>query len=59
MGKPNFPIYGNADAGSAVEDIEKVVAKIKTNEFSKKDLIKLAIASNELLVSVLNNDYEE
>ena len=59
MGKPNFPIYGNADADSAVEDIEKVVAKIKTNEFSKKDLIKLAIASNELLVSVLNNDYEE
>ena len=37
MGAPFIPLYGK-DLGSSIEVAEKVIAKIKTNRFDKKDL---------------------
>ena len=37
MGIPVATWYGG-DVGSAIEDVEKVVEKIKTNKYDKKDL---------------------
>lgn len=59
MGKPFLILYGNADVGSAIEDIEKVVAKIKSNKFDKGDLISLHNANAELIKAVLSDDYED
>lgn len=59
MGRPGWEIYGDADVGSAIQDIEKIVAKIKTNKFSNEDLVNLFNANNELLKAVLNNDYKD
>ncbi len=54
MGRPNFPIYGE-DVGSAIEDVEVVVQKIKTNKYTEKDLAKLVDACQEIM-SYLNKD---
>lgn len=59
MGRPGWEIYGDADVGSAIQDIEKIVSKIKTNKFSNDDLVDLFNANNELLKAVLNNDYKD
>ena len=59
MGRPGLEIYGDADVGSAIQDIEKIVDKIKTNKFSNDDLVNLFNANNELLKAVLNNDYKD
>lgn len=59
MGRPGWEIYGDADVGSAIQDIEKIVDKIKTNKFSNDDLVNLFNANNELLKAVLNNDYKD
>lgn len=58
MGIPNFPFYGNVDAGSAIQDIKKIVEKIETNKFSQSDLIALYNANGELLKAILSNEYE-
>lgn len=58
MGRPGVPFYGNVDAGSAIQDIKKIVAKIETNKFSKDDLIKLYNANGELIKAILSNEYE-
>ncbi len=57
MGLPNWPIYGK-DLGSAVADVEKIVAKIKSNKFGKKDIIALYDANAEVLKAVISDDYE-
>ena len=59
MGKPFIPLYGNTDVGSAIEDIEKAVAVIKSNKFNTEDLIKLHNANAELIKAILNNEYED
>lgn len=59
MGYNFYPVYGDADAGSAIKDIEKVVAKIKTNKFDKKDLLALYNANAELLKAILSNEYKD
>ena len=59
MGRPGLEIYGDADVGSAIQNIEKIVDKIKTNKFSNDDLVDLFNANNELLKAVLNNDYKD
>lgn len=59
MGIPNAPLYGNVDLGSAVEDVEKIVAKIKTNKFGKKDIMKLYEANAEIIKAIIDNDYED
>ena len=58
MGRPFVPLYGNFDAGSAIQDIKKIIEKIETNKFSKEDLIKLYNANGELLKAVVSNAYE-
>lgn len=59
MGRPNIPFYGDADVGSAIEDVVKIIDKIKTNKFNKKDLLKLHNANTELIKALLSNDYED
>ena len=59
MGRPGLSLYGNADVGSAVEDIKNIVAKIDTNKFDKKDILKLHKANTELITALLNDDYKD
>jgi hypothetical protein len=59
MGIPIFPLYGKTDIGSAVEDIEKLVEKIKSNKFGKKDVIKLYEANAELIKAVLEDEIKD
>lgn len=55
MGAPVFTWYGG-DVGSAIEDVEKVVEKIKTNKYDKKDLYNLYKANLELLKALLDEN---
>lgn len=48
MGYSTWPVYGNADLGSAIETAEAVIAKIKTNKFDKNDLVELHKAVVEI-----------
>lgn len=54
MGYPLYPVYGE-DVGSAIETVEKLIAKIKTNKFDKKDLATLADAIVDLKVAIEEN----
>ena len=58
MGIDWYPAYGKK-LGSAIEDVEKIIAKIKTNKFDEKDLLDLAKASAELSVSAINEATNE
>lgn len=58
MGIPGAHMYGNADVGSAIEDVQTIIDKIKTNKFDKKDILKLYNANSELVKALLSNDYE-
>lgn len=55
MGLPVFTWYGG-DVGSAIEDIEKHVEKIKTNKFDKKDIYNLYKANLELIKALLDEN---
>lgn len=55
MGLPFAPVYAE-DIASAVEDIKKVIAKIDTNKFDKKDLLKLHDANAELIKAILRDE---
>ena len=55
MGRPSWPVYGE-DVGSAVETVENVIAKIKTNKFDKSDIAELVKANNELVFSLLDDE---
>lgn len=55
MGIPGAHWYGG-DIGSAIEDIEKVVEKIKTNKFDKKDIYNLYSANLELIKALLDEN---
>lgn len=55
MGKPFLPYYGE-DLGSAIQDAEKILAKIKTNKYSKKDLLLLADTNNAIIKFVIENE---
>lgn len=39
MGLPFAPLYGE-DIGSAIETVENIIAKIKTNKFDNDDIIE-------------------
>lgn len=56
MGYITYPVYGEMDLGSAIEVAEKVIAKIKTNKFDKKDKIALADALITIKESIENED---
>lgn len=58
MGWNWLPVYGE-DIASAIQDVEKVVSKIKTNKFDKKDLIALVDANNTLIKHLLENENKE
>lgn len=53
MGWGGWPVYGE-DIGSAIQDVETIVAKIKKNIFDKQDLIELFDANNVLLKYLLD-----
>lgn len=55
MGIPFVTWYGG-DVGSAIEDIEKNVQKIKTNKFDKKDIYNLYKANLELIKALLDEN---
>jgi hypothetical protein len=50
--------YGE-DLGSAIEDLEKIIANIKTNKFDYKDVIKLYKANGEVLKAIIENEYKD
>jgi hypothetical protein len=50
--------YGR-DLGSAIEDLEKIIANIKTNKFDYKDVIKLYKANGEVLKAIIENEYKD
>lgn len=52
MGYSTWPVYGNADLGSAIETVEAVIAKIKTNKFDNDDIVELHTAVVELEKSI-------
>lgn len=56
MGAPGLPFYGT-DLGSAIEVVEKLIAKIKTNRFDKEDLVELhkAVVEMEKAVNEAKN----
>lgn len=57
MGWGGWPVYGE-DVGSAIEDVETIITKIKKNTFDKKDLIELFDANNVLLKYLLDEKNE-
>jgi hypothetical protein len=57
MGIMGAPLYGQ-DIGSAIEQVEKAIAKIKTNRFGKSDLEALTEANNEI-VKALSDAYKD
>lgn len=59
MGYNGWPVYGNVDLGSAVEDVKNVIAKIESNKFDHSDILKLYNANAGLLKAVLNNEYKD
>lgn len=48
MGIPSMWYYGNVDLGSAIETVEAVIAKIKTNKFDNDDVAELRKALAEI-----------
>lgn len=55
MGRINWPVYGE-DLGSAIQDAEKIIAKIKTNKYSKKDLLALVDTNNAIIKFIIENE---
>lgn len=55
MGRYGLPVYGE-DLGSAIEDAEKLIAKIKTNKYDKTDLINLSKCFVEIITAVSNDE---
>lgn len=47
MGLICAPLYGQ-DVGSAIETVETVIAKIKTNKFDKSDIVEFHKALVEI-----------
>ena len=58
MGIPGFKYYGE-DIGSAVQDAERSIEKIKTNLFDVADVRKLAAAAHTLVDYALDKIDED
>lgn len=56
MGIPGMWAYGNVDLGSAIETVEAVIAKIKTNKFDNDDVAELHKAVAELEKALTENE---
>lgn len=59
FGLPNYPVYGEHDLGSLVEDAEKVIDKIKTNKFTLKEVLKLSNIANDIVEFVIKEKLDE
>jgi hypothetical protein len=55
VGYPGLPVYGR-EIGSAIQDLEKVIELIKTNKFSKNDLLKIYEINNEIIKYLINEN---
>ena len=55
MGRVGLPVYG-VDLGSAIETVESVIAKIKTNKFDKHDLVELDKAIAEIKTAIEHDE---
>ena len=56
MGRPGFPLYGNVDLGSAIEEAELIIGKIKTNEYDDADVVALKDVLEEIVDAIENKD---
>jgi hypothetical protein len=56
MGRHTWPVYSDADLGSAIEDAKTVIAKIETNKFDNHDLVKLDAALAEIRAHLSKNE---
>lgn len=54
MGRLGWPAYYET-LGDAIADAEKVTAKIKTNKYTKKDLLCLVNANTAIINFVLKD----
>ena len=55
MGWVMMPVYGE-DLGSAIETAEKILAKIKSNKFDKKDLVEFDKALTEIRAVIAKDE---
>jgi hypothetical protein len=55
MGRAGLPYYGE-DLGSAIETAEKLLAKIKSNKFDKKDLVEFDKALTEIRTVIAKDE---
>jgi hypothetical protein len=55
MGYMFMPVYGE-DLGSAIETAEKILAKIKSNKFDKKDLVEFDKALTEIRTVIAKDE---
>lgn len=51
MGWPFIPVYGE-DLGSAVENADKVITKMKTNKFDREDLVEFKKTLEEVVEAI-------
>ena len=59
MGYINYPVYGNVEIGSAIKEVEKLIEKVKSNKFDKKDLLALYNANAEIIKGILSNEIKD
>ena len=59
MGRLAWPEYGYKTLGEAIADAEKLIEKIKTNKYSKNDLLKLTKAVNAIIAFVIEDAYDK
>lgn len=59
MGRLGWPSYGYKDLSAAIEDAEKVIAKIKTNKYTKEDLIRLVNANAAIMNFILDKAFND
>ena len=59
MGRFGWPAYGYKDLGAAIEDAEKITAKIKTNKYTKEDLIRLVNANAAIMNFILDEAFND
>ena len=52
MGIPSLAWYGNVDLGSAIETVETIIAKLKTNKFDNSDLVEFKKALAEIDIAI-------
>ena len=59
MGIPGAWLYGNVDLGSAIETVEAVIAKMKTNKYDNSDIVELRKALAEIDKAISTNETQD